>query len=146
MTFSIFELADDEALVLRFWPMSSNYQSVMLRDMWSSALEYGNRQTSLVPSQSYLDKDGSFWAVISRRDPGIQNWLDTTGLHRGFITFRFDGIGDKPFDPAKNPSVTKVKLDQIPAALPAGTTRFTAEQRSAAIAARRRALQVRCHN
>jgi len=146
MTFTIFELEPDEALIFRTWPTGATYQSVHLRDMWNSSLEYSNRQTSLTTEQAYLDADGSYWMVVAPRDPGLHNWLDTVGLTRGRLACRYDGIGDKPFDPDKTPTVVKVKYDALWDALPAGTPRVTEAERHAAIAARRRHLQAREHH
>jgi hypothetical protein len=145
MTFTIFELEPDEALVLRTWPTGATYQAVHLRDMWNSSLEYSNRQTSLTTEQAFLDADGSYWMVVGARDPGIQNWLDTMGLTRGRLACRYDGIGDRPFDPAKTPTVVKVKYAELKSVLPAGTPPYGPADRAAAIALRRRHLQERCH-
>ena len=146
MTFTIFEIEPDEALIFRMWPTGATYQAVHLRDMWNSSLEYSNRQSSLTTEQAYLDPDGSYWMVVGGRDPGVQNWVDTMGLTRGRLACRYDGIGDKPFDPAKTPTVVKVKYDELRSKLPASTPNFTKAQREAAIAARRRHLQERCHH
>jgi len=145
MTFSIYDVADDEALVLRWWPMGGTYQAVHLRDLWNSSLEYTNMQSSLTGEQCEESADGSFWCVLSARDPGVANWLDTGGLKRGYVAFRFDGIGDRPFDADKVPTLEKVRFDDLAAHLPKGTPRFTAEQRFASLAARRKHLQARCH-
>lgn len=145
MTFSIYDIEDDEALVLRWWPMGGTYQAVHLRDLWNSSLEYTNMQSSLTGEQCEESPDGSFWCVLSARDPGIANWLDTGGLKRGYVAFRYDGIGDRPFDADKVPTLAKVRFDEIAAHLPQGTARITPEQRFAQIAARRLHLQARCH-
>jgi hypothetical protein len=145
MTFSIFEVADDEALILRWWPMGGSYQAVHLRDLWNSSLEYTNMQSSLTGAQCQQGTDGVFWCVLAGRDPGVANWLDTGGLKRGYVAFRFDGIGGRPFDPEKVPTLAKVPFDAIMAHLPAGTPRISAAQRFAQIAARRRHLQQRAH-
>lgn len=145
MTFSIFDVEDDEALILRWWPMGGSYQAVHLRDLWNSSLEYMNRQSSLTGEQCHQDADGSFWCVLGGRDPGVANWLDTGGLKRGYVAFRFDGIGGKPFDADKQPTLTKVRFGDLAAHLPASTPRVTEAQRFAAIAARRKHLQERCH-
>ncbi len=145
MTFSIYDVAEDEALVLRWWPMGGTYQAVHLRDLWNSSLEYTNMQSSLTGEQCEESADGSFWCVLSARDPGVANWLDTGGLKRGYVAFRFDGIGDRPFDADKVPTLERVRFDDLAAHLPKDTPRFTAEQRFAALAARRKHLQARCH-
>jgi hypothetical protein len=145
MTFSIYDVTDDEALVLRWWPMGGSYQAVHLRDLWNSSLEYMNMQSSLTGEQCEASPDGSFWCVLSARDPGIRNWLDTGGLKRGYVAFRFDGIGDRPFDADKVPTLQKVRFDEIAAHLPKGTPRISATERFAQIAARRSHLQQRTH-
>lgn len=145
MTFTLFELSSDEALIIRVWPMGTNYQSIQLQDMWTSDLEYGNRQTSLSTDQAYLAKDGSYWFVVSARDPGVQNWLDTVGYTRGLVVFRFDGMNGRAFDSAKIPQAKKVRLDQVASMLPSDTPQLSNAERFDAIARRRRHLHARCH-
>ena len=141
-----FDLAPDEALIVRAWPMSGNYQGIQLADPWFSSLEYANRQTSLTADQSQRSGDGSYYYVISSRDPGVPNWLDTDGRRRGVILMRFDGMKEKTFDPAKQPVVQKVKLAALRAKLPKDTPVITPEQRAKALAERRRHVQLRYDN
>jgi len=141
-----FDLAPDEALVIRTWPMSGNYQGIQLADMWYSSLEYGNRQTSLTGDQSYKNADGSYSYVISARDPGVPNWLDTYERRQGVIMLRFDGMQGKPFDPAHYPYAEKVKLRDIRSKLPKDTPSITPQQRAQDIAQRRHHVQLRYHN
>ena len=138
-----FDLAPDEALVIRTWPASGNYQGIQLADLWFSSLEYANRQTSLTADQAQLAADGSYYFVIAGRDPGVPNWLDTTGRRRGVILLRFDGVKEKTFDPAKHPRATRVKLAELREHLPADTPVISREQRAREIAARRRHVQRR---
>ena len=142
MCSAVFELDPDEALVLRTWPMDGNYQGTQLTDMWFSSLEYANRQTSLTGDQSFLSSDGSYYSALAPSHLGIANWLDTIGRRRGVILLRFDGMSE-PFDPAKNPVATVVKLASLREDLPADTPVVTATERAQAIAARRRQVQVR---
>ena len=37
----------------------------------------------------YMGPDHVQRWVVSHRDPGIQNWLDTTGLPRGYLSHRW---------------------------------------------------------
>jgi len=141
-----FELEDDEALILTCWPIPGDYQGIHLTDRWFSSLEYGNRQTSLNGEQSWTSPDGAYRIVISASDPGIQNWLDTTGLRRGVILMRFDGMGVEPFPQAKYPRLEKVKLAELWRHLPSSTPRVMAAEREKTLAARRRAIQSRYHN
>ncbi|WP_374285451.1 hypothetical protein [Novosphingobium sp.] len=138
-----FDLAPDEALIIRTWPASGNYQGIQLTDLWFSSLEYSNRQTSLSGDQARRSVDGSYYFVLAGSDPGIPNWLDTMGRRHGVFLLRFDGMKEKVFDPAKYPVATKVKLAELASALPKDMPRITPQQRARAIAARRRHVQLR---
>jgi hypothetical protein len=141
-----FDLAPDEALIVRTWPASGNYQGIQLADLWFSTLEYANRQTSLTGDQAEKSADGSYYFVISGRDPGVPNWLDTTGRRRGVMLLRYDGVKETVFNPAHYPTATKVKLAEIRNHLPKNTPAIGREQRREAIAERRRHVQLRFDN
>ncbi len=141
-----FDLAPDEAMIVRTWPMSGNYQGIQLADPWFSSLEYGNRQSSLTGDQSYKSGDGSYYYVIARRDPGVPNWVDTVDRQRGVVLLRFDGMKETTFDPAKYPTAQKVKIADLRKYLPRDTPTVTPEQRNKAIAERRRHVQLRFDN
>jgi hypothetical protein len=143
MTEGHFDLKDDEALVLTTWPMSGTYQGVQLTDVWFSSLEYANRQTSLTGDQAYRTKDGAYHLVISAKNPGVQNWLDTTGLHQGVILLRFDGMTEADFPKDKQPTLQKVKLADLRKSLPADTPAFSPEMLGQVIAERRAHVQRR---
>ncbi|MFK7898147.1 MAG: hypothetical protein AB8G23_20110 [Myxococcota bacterium] len=143
MALGDFDLAEDEALVLTTWPAPGNYQGVQLTDLWTSSLEYGNRQTSLTGEQARLDSDGAYRFVISHEDPGVANWLDTTGLRRGYILLRYDGTGNAKIPEAHSPRLEKVRFDALGEALPADTPVFSPEERRREIEKRRRHVQKR---
>ena len=141
-----FELDDDEALIVKTWPASGNYQGIQLLDLWLESLEYANRQTSLTGDQAQLSEDGWYYFVISSRDPGVANWLDTVGRRRGVILLRHDGMAEASFDPQKLPTTAKVKQSELATHLPADTVWVSAEERRRAIAARRKHVQIRFGN
>lgn len=138
-----FDLAPDEALIIRTWPASGNYQGIQLTDLWFSSLEYGNRQTSLTGDQAQRSADGSFYFVLAGTDPGVPNWLDTMGRRRGVFLLRYDGIKEKAFDPAHYPVATKVKLTDLRSLLPKDTHKVGPQERARVLAARRRHVQLR---
>jgi len=143
MSIGNFELAEDEALILTTWPAAGNYQGVQLTDLWTSSLEYANRQTSLTGDQARQDEDGAYRIVIAHRDPGVQNWLDTTGLARGYILLRFDGVEGVPIPEAQWPRLEKVPLERVREHLPNETPDYTAEERRREIERRRHHVQER---
>jgi hypothetical protein len=146
MCHGTWDLADDEALVVRTWPATGNYQGIQLADLWFSSLEYANRQTSLTGDQARVGPDGSYDFVLAARDPGVANWLDTMGRRRGVILLRFDGTSEATFDPAHYPTANKVALRDLTKHLPAGTPMVSPAQRASEIAARRRHVQRRFSN
>jgi hypothetical protein len=146
MSHGTFELHDDEALVVKMWPADGNYQGIQLADLWFSSLEYANRQTSLTADQAQLSDDGCFYFVVSSSDPGVANWLDTTGLRRGVILLRYDGTGGGSFDSDRYPTAAKIKLSEMAFHLPPVIWTVTAEDRRHQIEDRRRHVQVRFGN
>lgn len=146
MTRAHFDLEDDEALVITSWPGGGSYQGIQLTDPWFSSLEYANRQTSLSGDQAQLDSDGAYRFVLSARDPGVVNWLDTTGRRTGQVLMRFDGSPDPDFPVEQHPHAVKVKVDALGEVLPADTPQVDAGQRARQIAVRRRHVQRRFGN
>jgi hypothetical protein len=141
-----FDLADDEALVVTASPSEGDYQGIQLMDLWMESLEYANRQTSLTADQAQQSSDGTYRFVVSARDPGVANWLDTVGRRRGLVFLRYDGTGTDAFDPARRPTAQKVALADLDAVLPPGTARVSPAERRSAIAARRKHVQIRFGN
>jgi len=37
----------------------------------------------------FFGEDGNSYLVLAHQDPGVPNWIDTTGLASGQMTFRF---------------------------------------------------------
>lgn len=141
-----FDLARDEALVITAWPGAGGYQGIQLTDPWFSSLEYANRQTSLTADQAHLDPDGAYRFVVCDGDPGVPNWLDTTGRRTGVILMRFDGSPTPDFPPAEHPQAVTVRLGRLDRHLPEGTPRVDPAERARQIAARRRHVQHRFGN
>ncbi len=88
-----FRLETDEALVLEFEASAARYHSVALgHPVWFNSLRPRDVQSSLSNAQSRISSDGVFRYVVSAADPGVANWLDTTGLSEGFLFVRFQGV------------------------------------------------------
>jgi hypothetical protein len=130
---AVFDLAEDEALVLELKPLpDGTYWSLQMGDVWSRSLNFTHRQTSVNMHHAAVDGDGGFRAVVAHRDPGIANWLDTTGRRQGTVVFRNYRATSQPV-----PTTRKVKFSEISAAMPEGTRRLTPVEREAALKRRR---------
>ena len=137
-----FALGDDEALVLSVPKADTRYQGLQLGNGWFDALEWANRQTSLSGGQSRLGSDGRYHYVISREDPGVPNWLDTTGVPEGVFFLRFQGLRT-PIPDGQAPSAELVKLAKVRDHLPPDTPVMSPEARRQQLAKRRLQLQRR---
>ena len=134
-----YEVADDEALIVATKvPAQCLYRSLILtNDLWET-IDWYNNHSSLNDAQSSVDGDGVLRIVVSSKDPGVPNWLDTAGHSRGLIQGRWTECDSQPL-----PSVRKVALADIRKYLPAETPTITLEQREQIIRERRTALQQR---
>jgi len=117
-----FHLADDEALVLTLSPIGAKYLSVQLASAWLSSLDYVHHTASLNLAQTEPNADGTVTVVIAARDPGVRNWLDTTGLHDASMFVRWQQFaGPLPENAQGVRSVALVKIDALAADLPRAT-------------------------
>ena len=137
-----FELGPDEALIIEeHIPVEPAYIGFHLANLWGESADYANAQSSLNGQQAEWDADGVLRVVVAQRDPGVPNWLDTTGLPRGFMSVRWT----YPEPPAEPPSVrvTKVRFSEIRTYLPPDTGSVTPEERREAIRVRQEHVQRR---
>lgn len=134
-----YDLADDEALVIESAvPEICMYRSLILTNEIYETTDWHNNHASLNGAQAAPDGDGKLRIVISEKDTGIKNWLDTSGYPRGIVQGRWTGCNSQPI-----PTVTKVKLDDLSSFLPDDTAMVTLEERQEILRERRRALQER---
>ena len=140
--FGSWELDNDQAIILSIPASDALYQGVELGNLWFVSLDYETRTSSLTLDQMHCSQDGRCVAVISHRDPGIQNWLDTEGHRRGLIMMRWQGLA-QPLPESLHPQAQLVSFDDRFDALPADVPRFSAEERKQQIRQRRAAVQER---
>ena len=84
-----FRLAPDEALVIDIEPPVSRYWSVTLENIWHECIDPRRRQSHLTNASAVAGADGAVRIVVAADDPGVGNWLDTGGRHRGFVVVRW---------------------------------------------------------
>jgi hypothetical protein len=136
-----YDLADDEALIIEAkHPETCTYRSAILTNEVYETTDWYNNHSSLNGSQADIDKDGMLRIVVSEKDPGVPNWLDTAGYPRGMVQGRWTGCSAQPV-----PSVNKVALKDVRAQLPPDTPVVTPREREAIIRQRRSAFQQRPH-
>ena len=114
--------------------------SLSLTDPCFSTIDWANAQSSLNRRQAVVDPDAILRLVVAASDPGVQNWLDTTGHRAGVLQFRWSGGAVCP-----EVSVRVVASGALDRVLPTTVARVTPEQRAAAVrcpAGRRAAAHV----
>jgi hypothetical protein len=91
-----FRLAPDEALVIDLVPPDTRYWSVTLENIWHECIDPRRRCSSITNAGAVAQDDGTVRLVIGGADPGMANWLDTGGRHRGFVVIRWLDNPDPP--------------------------------------------------
>jgi hypothetical protein len=128
-----YDLAEDEALVTEVAiPDDVGYWSLILTNELYETTDWYNNQSSLNDTQAVVDGDRVFRAVISARDPGVHNWLDTAGYPRGAIQGRWFDTDQRP-----TPTIRKVKVGEVMSYLPADTRKVSSAERDAMLRRRR---------
>jgi hypothetical protein len=138
----VYDLADDDALFIDaevFEPPA--YMGFHLSNIWGESHDFANHVSSLNGTQATCDDDGHYRYVVAHRDPGVSNWLDTTGLREGFMAMRWT----YPQPPERLPTVTvnKVSFNQLGDHLPASTPRISREERREQVRIRQEHVQRR---
>jgi hypothetical protein len=135
----IHQIDDDEALIVETaLPRTCRYWQILVADDRFSTVDWVNRQSSLNDVQARIDGDGKLRAVVSRRDPGVPNWLDKADFPWGIIQMRFNHASDFP-----DATVTKVPVADVQKHLPKDTPVVTAAERQEQLRVRREGAQLR---
>lgn len=129
----LFELTDDEALIIETAVPDAKYWSIQLGNWWWETLDYTYHKSSINGAQAVIDADGRFRCVIAHSDPGVPNWLDPVGWRTGLIMLRWYRAKT-----ALEVTTRKVTIDELRAHLPATTPNVSGAARAAEIEARRR--------
>jgi hypothetical protein len=140
----IFALEPNEALIIENRiQLQPNYIGFQLGNLWGESIEYANSIGSLNGHQMAVDPDGVIRLVVAHRDPGVPNWLDTSGHCEGFLAPRW-AYSETP-EPEQWPSITahKVPFAEIRRHLPESTAIVTPAQRRAQVAIRQKHVQRR---
>ncbi len=113
-----FDLGPDDAMVITVPRcVDAPYQGFQLGSMWYISLDYIHHQTSLTAAQSKVDPDGMIRFVVSDRDPGVHNWIETTGHQRGYLQLRWQRLS-RALTPEDGPTVELMPVAEVPQRLP----------------------------
>lgn len=94
---SAWQLADDEVYVIEapdIPPCQTwNFQ---LDNWWMESLDYRHHTIHVNKHTAHYQEDGSVRLVISHRDPGVPNWIETAGHNMGTMCWRWIGADRHP--------------------------------------------------
>ncbi len=135
-----YELADDEAMIVTVPECTDcSYQGIQIGSDWYASTDYETHQTSLTKAQAVTDPDGKMRFVISQENPGIANWLETTGHRTGSMMLRWQRLERDLTQDADGPTIEIVPVADVAKHLPHFTP-ITTEEYAARIAARQRSV------
>lgn len=120
-----FDLDPGEALIVQMPNVPTAYSGIELMNVFGAALPYVLSQTTLNNTQAFHADDGYTYYVVSSTNPDVANWLDSSGVTRGEIFARFEGIADGADPVGLDVSTQVVPVDEVTDYLPAGTPTVT---------------------
>ena len=138
-----YDLSDGQALLIKIKDVTqAKYGGLMSATPWFDTFEFIHHQVSLNRAQVRVDGDGNIRCVVSARDPGVPNWIDTTGQAHGVLFGRWQEV-DGELGSEYAPALTVLDLSDVRGALPSDTPTVTPEQRTSQLARRQQLLETR---
>ena len=131
-----YALGPDEALVVTVPACeAAPYQAIQVGSKWYVSTDYEHHQTSLTRAQSHVDADGLLRYVVTERDPGLANWLETTAHDKGVMMLRWQRTS-RDLTAGDGPQVEVVQADSLATRPDLDAQRITPEQYAARVADR----------
>lgn len=84
-----FNLQDDEGLLIDVDLGGAAYFIAPITNLWGTTNNIVTETGSLNLTQMKRDSDGAVRLLVSRKDPGIWNWLNTNDMQDGIMTLRW---------------------------------------------------------
>jgi hypothetical protein len=142
----ILNLKEDEALILTLNMMGTKYLSINSYRPFLVSPEHVYRTSSLNNYQTQANPDGSITFVFARKDPGVHNWIDSSGIPFGYVAIRWQTLTHPVAGTLKNgvQTVQTVKLAELRSSLPPTTKWVTEEERAEQRATRAKQFMLRC--
>ena len=119
-------------------PPPCHYWNIQFGDHWFQSLDYTYHQSALNGFQAHLDH-GRFVGVVAHDDPGVANWFDTCGNQAMPMTYRWQ-LARIPRDQLPAPTLRVVDRSALDDMLASWVRRVTADERTALLDARSRAV------
>ena len=82
-------LAPDQVLLIEVTPPECEHWNFQLNNYWMESLDYAHYQIHTNKHLAHYEEDGSVRIIVAHRDPGLPNWINTTGHQSGTMCFRW---------------------------------------------------------
>lgn len=128
-------LGDEDAAIIQYDPAGAGYAGIQLTEWLYRSLDYHRTQSSLTAAQSAIDADGRIRCVVSKRDPGVANWLDPSGHTHSHLILRWQAMAGDAAE-RMHAGLRIVRFDELARELPPGTRWLNGEERKAQLDAR----------
>lgn len=142
----LLKVGADEAFVLTVNMMGTKYLSVNSYRPFLVSPEHVYRTSSLNNYQARPNPDGSFTFVFSQKDPGVYNWIDSSGIPYGEVAVRWQTLSHPVSGTLKNAVQTAklVKLADLAKEVPPTMVWVSPEERTRQREARAAQFMTRC--
>ena len=107
---SYWKLGPEEALLIEVKPPACESWNFQLDNHWMESLDYRHHRIHVNKHTARYRKDGSVRIVVTHRDPGVENWIETAGHSQGTMCFRWIRADSHP-----QPMTRVVKLSELEA-------------------------------
>ncbi len=108
---SHWKLNDDEALVIEVMPPACDSWNFQLNNYWMESLDYRYFNICISKGNAVYAEDGSVKVIVAHHDPGLANWIETSGHHEGTMCWRWYRLEDGV--EALEPNCKVMKLEEI---------------------------------
>ncbi|MGH8353882.1 MAG: DUF1214 domain-containing protein [Pseudomonas sp.] len=89
---SYWSLADDQALLIEVDRVPEcEFWNLQINNYWMESLDYRHHRICLNKHSADYDERGGVRLILSARDPGLPNWLETAGHRQGTLCLRWVG-------------------------------------------------------
>ena len=98
---SYWKLNENEAVRITVKPRGCETWNFQLNNYWMESLDYRYFTICLNKGNVSYESDGTVVIVVSHRNYGYPNWIDTCGHHEGTMCWRWYRLadGEKPVEP-----------------------------------------------
>lgn len=124
-----FRLTENDAFVITLDAAGAKYFSFVAYDWWFRSIEYWQRTSSLTQGQMKPDPDGRYTVVLSRRDPGVHNWIDPGDQREVLAVARWQGLPRMLGERHPTLHVQTTTFSELSSVLPEGYSRISPDGR-----------------